>query len=126
MGGATYSIVLSGGLSRNLLKSYHIQRSRGANLLDGLACGAVGLLPYSGAVLVAVSQAVSTGVVSDTFTAAAFIPYTFHCMALVVVYWVSIFTGWGSNYEYRDKDGVYKVVKRKEEIPAWVFEDKGQ
>ena len=123
MGGATYSIVLSGGLSRSLLKSYHIQRSRGANLLDGLACGAVGLLPYAGAVLVAVSQAISTGVVDDSFTAMAFIPYTFHCMGLVVVYWVSIITGWGSNYEYMDKEGVYHVVKRKEDIPAYVFEE---
>jgi len=39
MGGATYSILLSGGLARNLLKNFHVDRARGANILDGLACG---------------------------------------------------------------------------------------
>lgn len=99
MGGATYSIILSGGLTRSLLKGFKVARTRGANLLDGLSCGAVGLIPYGGAVLYAASQASATGLVSADFGAMDFIPYTYHCMLLIVVYWVSIATGWGSSFE---------------------------
>lgn len=99
MGGATYSIILSGGLTRNLLRGFRVARTRGANLLDGLSCGVVGLIPYGGAVLYAVSQASATGLVDPGFSAMDFIPYTYHCMLLLVVYWVSIVTGWGSKFE---------------------------
>ena len=99
MGGATYSIILSGGLTRSLLKGVKVARTRGANLLDGLSCGGVGLIPYGGAVLYAASQASATGLVSADFGAMDFIPYTYHCMLLIVVYWVSIATGWGSSFE---------------------------
>lgn len=67
--------------------------------MDGLSCGAVGLIPYGGAVLFAASQASATGLVSADFGAMDFIPYTYHCMLLIVVYWVSIATGWGSSFE---------------------------
>ncbi len=120
MGGATYSIILSGKLSRNLLKSYNVERTRGANLLDGLACGTVGLLPWAGAVLVGVAQAISTGAVSEDFTALEFIPYNFHCMLLIVVYWVAILSGWGCKFEYVDSDGVTKYVKKYSELPESV------
>ena len=99
MGGATYSILLSGGLARNLLKSFHVDKARGANILDGLACGMAGLLPYGGAVLYAVSCATATGVVDGTFTAFDFIPYTYHCMLLLAVYWLAILTGFGKKFD---------------------------
>ncbi len=99
MGGATYSILLSGGLARNLLKNFHVDRARGANILDGLACGTAGLLPYGGAVLYAVSCAAATGMVDGGFTAFDFIPYTYHCMLLIVVYWIAILSGFGKKFE---------------------------
>jgi Na+/H+ antiporter NhaC len=99
MGGATYSIILSGGLTRNLMKNFNVARTRGANILDGLACGTVGLLPYGGAVLFAASQAAATGLVDASFNATNFIPYTYHCMILSVVYWFAMLTGWGAKFE---------------------------
>ena len=99
MGGATYSILLSGGLARNLLKNFNVEKARGANILDGLACGTAGLLPYGGAVLYAVSCAAATGMVDGTFTAFDFIPYTYHCMLLLAVYWIAIVTGFGKKFE---------------------------
>lgn len=104
MGGATYSIILSGGLTRNLMKNFNVARTRGANILDGLACGTVGLLPYGGAVLFAASQAAATGLVDASFNATNFIPYTFHCMLLIVVYWFAIFTGWGAKFENQQEE----------------------
>ncbi len=99
MGGATYSILLSGGLARNLLKGFRVDRARGANILDGLSCGVAGLLPYGGAVLYAVSCATATGLVGENFTAFSFIPYTYHCMLLIAVYWLAILTGFGKKFE---------------------------
>lgn len=99
MGGGTYSILLSGGLARNLLKNFQVARTRGANILDGLACGTAGLLPYGGAVLYAVSCAAATGMVGSEFTAFSFIPYNYHCMLLIAVYWISIIIGFGKKFE---------------------------
>lgn len=99
MGGATYSILLSGGLARNLLKNFNVDKARGANILDGLACGTAGLLPYGGAVLYAVSCSTATGMVDGNFTAFDFIPYTYHCMLLLAVYWIAIATGFGKKFD---------------------------
>lgn len=45
------------------------------------------------------SLALSTGAVSEDFSIIAAMPYSFHCMLLVVVYIVAILTGWGRKFE---------------------------
>ena len=62
-------------------------------------CSTAGLLPYGGTVLYAVSCATATGMVDGNFTAFSFLPYSYHCMLLIVVYWLAILTGFGKKFE---------------------------
>ena len=38
--------------ARRITKAFHIDRCRGANILDGVACGATGLMPHGNPTLV--------------------------------------------------------------------------
>ena len=49
--------------------------------------------------LYAVSCAAATGMVGSEFTAFSFIPYNYHCMLLIAVYWISIIIGFGKKFE---------------------------
>ncbi len=96
----TVTIVTFGPIVRNTLKKFGIDRTRGANIMDGISCAFGGVLPYAATFLVAVSQAELTGVIDSTlYPAISYIPYVFHCWALLVVFWISIFTGFGRKQE---------------------------
>ena len=96
---ATASIAMVGPVIRPILKKYNIDRARGANILDGIACGVGGLCFWNLSPMAAWSLALSTGAVSDDFSIMSAMPYSFHCMLLVVVYFVAILTGWGRKFE---------------------------
>lgn len=96
---ATAAIAMVGPVMRRILKKYKIERSRGANLLDGIACGVGGLCFWNLSPMSAWSLALSTGAVPEDFSIISAMPYSFHCMLLVVVYFVAILTGWGRKFE---------------------------
>ncbi|MBO4288682.1 MAG: hypothetical protein J5555_04585 [Firmicutes bacterium] len=96
----TVTIITFGPIVRNILKKFNIDRTRGANIMDGIACAFGGILPYAATFLVGVTQAELTGVIDATkYTSFSYIPYVFHCWALLAVFWISIFTGWGRKIE---------------------------
>ena len=45
-GGSGIAIIFFGSLVRTITKAFGIDRCRGANILDGVACGATGLMPH--------------------------------------------------------------------------------
>ena len=96
---ATASIAMVGPVIRPILKKYKIERCRGANLLDGIACGVGGLCFWNLSPMAAWSLALSTGAVPEDFSIISAMPYSFHCMLLLVVYFVAIITGWGRKFE---------------------------
>lgn len=110
LGGTTSVIALCGPVVREIMMPYHIARDRTANMLDGMSCGMGGVLPWGTAVLTCASQAIATGVVGADWSPLDFIPFNFHCMALVVIYWFATFSGWGRTYETDEmlaEDGIY-------------------
>lgn len=118
LGGTTSVIALCGPIVREILTPYHIARDRTANMLDGMSCGMGGILPWGTGVLTCATQAIATGVVSDSFSPLDFVQFNFHCMALVAIYWFASFTGWGRTYETDEmlaSEGIY--VDPAESIP---------
>jgi len=96
---ATAAIAMVGPVMRSVLKKYNIERSRGANLLDGIACGVGGICFWNLSCMSAWNLALNTGAVAEDFSIISAMPYSFHCMLLVVVYLVAILTGWGRKFE---------------------------
>lgn len=92
-GNGTASIVIAGPVVYELFKKFNIDRHRGANYLDGVACGVGAILPWNSSVLVMLGLAVGTGLLPEGYSPANFLMYSFHSMGLVVVYFVCAITG---------------------------------
>lgn len=105
----TSAITFCGPIIRRFLRPFRIDRARCANILDGLGCGIGYLVPTNAACLNLVAIAVSAGVVSEGYSSVSFVAFNFHSIALAVVFWVAILTGWGRKHETREEllaDGV--------------------
>lgn len=95
----TSAIAFCGPIIRQLLRPFKIERTRAANLLDGLGCGVGYLVPTNPGCLNLAAVAVASGVVSDGYSAISFVGYNFHSMALALVFWFAILSGWGRKHE---------------------------
>ncbi len=111
---------LGGALERNIIAPYHIARDRSANMLDGMACGVAGLLPYSSNVLTIIEIALTTGAVVTDLAPFDVLRYNFHCIALVLIFWLCAITGWGCTYETDEQlaaEGIYLDPNNSVPIP---------
>lgn len=95
----TSAITFCGPIIRSLLRPFKIDRARAANLLDGLGCGVGYPVPTNPGCLNLAAIAVASGVVAEGYNAISFVGYNFHSMALFVVFWFAILTGWGRKHE---------------------------
>jgi Na+/H+ antiporter NhaC len=95
----TSAITFCGPIIRSLLRPFKIDRARAANFLDGLGCGIGYLVPTNAGCMVLASLAVASGAVAEGFNSIEFIGYNFYSMALVVIYWFAILSGWGRTHE---------------------------
>jgi Na+/H+ antiporter NhaC len=95
----TSAIVFCGPIIRSLLRPFKIDRARAANFLDGLGCGVGYMVPTNMGNIVLASLAVASGVVAEGYNPLEFLIYNYHCMALIVVFWFAILTGWGRKHE---------------------------
>lgn len=95
----TSAITFCGPIIRSLLRPFKIDRARAANLLDGLGCGVGYLVPTNPGCLNLAAIAVASGVVAEGYNAISFVGYNFRSMALFVVFWFAILTGWGRKHE---------------------------
>ncbi len=95
----TSAITFCGPIIRGLLRPFKIDRARAANFLDGLGCGVGYLVPTNAGCMVLASLAVAAGVVKEGYNPIEFVVYNFHSMALVIVFWFAILSGWGRKHE---------------------------
>lgn len=98
-GGSTISIITVGPYVRQMTKKAGIARTRGANIIDGISTGVAGILPYNSSLLTALSLAIASGAVPENFSSLQFLPYTFHCFALLILFVGSALTGIGRKME---------------------------
>lgn len=101
-GGSGIAIVFFGSLVRRITKAFHIDRCRGANILDGVACGATGLMPHGNPTLVSLGVALAIEGMDQNFSFLDIIPYNFHCWGLLLIFLLSILTGVGRRFEPAD------------------------
>ncbi len=105
----TSAITFCGPIIRKFLRPFRIDRARCANILDGLGCGVGYLVPTNPACLNLVAIALAAGVVGENYSSVSFVAYNFHSIALAVVFWAAILTGWGRKHETEEEllaDGV--------------------
>lgn len=105
----TSSIAFCGPIIRQLMRPFKVDRARSANLLDGLGCGVGYLVPTNPGCLQLAGMAISAGVVAEGYNALSFVGFNFHSMALAVVFWFAILTGWGRTHETDEelaRDGI--------------------
>lgn len=105
----TSAITFCGPIIRSLLRPFKIDRARAANLLDGLGCGVGYLVPTNPGCLNLAAIAIASGAVAEGYNAISFVGYNFHSMALFLVFWFAILTGWGRKHETDDElaaDGI--------------------
>ena len=101
---STVAIVIAGPVVNRLFRSFGIDRRRGANVMDAFACGVCGILPYNSAMLNMYGLATSSGFLPEDFSPLQVLPYSFHCILILVVFGVSIATGWDRKFEsYADE-----------------------
>lgn len=98
-GGSGIAIIFFGSLVRTITKAFRIDRCRGANILDGVACGATGLMPHGNPTLVSIGVALAIDGVDPGFSFLNIIPYNFHCWGLLIIFLLSILTGVGRKFE---------------------------
>lgn len=104
------SCALCGPINRQIMRPYHVARDRTANMIDGLSVGLCGMLPYGPMGLSALTLAIATGAVPETFTISQILMYNFHCMALVVIFVFAAVSGWGRTFETDEmlaSDGIF-------------------
>ncbi|MGI5988680.1 MAG: Na+/H+ antiporter NhaC family protein [Lachnospiraceae bacterium] len=106
----TTAIAATGPMIRQILKPFHIDRNRAANLLDGLGCGVGYLVPTNAGCLNLAALAVSAGVVADGYNPLSFVGWNFHSIALTVVFWAAILTGWGRKHETKESLAAQGIV----------------
>ncbi len=95
----TTAITCCGPIIRSLLRPFHIDRNRAANFLDGLGCGVGYLVPTNPGCLNLAAIAIASGVVGQGYNPIEFVVYNFHSMALALVFWFAILSGWGRKKE---------------------------
>ncbi|MBU5625351.1 hypothetical protein KQI82_00180 [Oscillibacter sp. MSJ-2] len=93
------SMVVSGPVVRRILKQQNIARHRGSNLLDGIAVAFGGLLPYGTCMLLTFNLATESGALAEGYNVAQIIPYAFYSWVLIAVLVLSVFIGWGREFE---------------------------
>lgn len=98
-GGSGIAIIFFGSLVRRITKIFHIDRCRGANILDGVACGATGLMPHGNPTLVSLGVALAIDGMDPNSSFLDIIPYNFHCWGLLLIFLLSILTGIGRRFE---------------------------
>ena len=98
-GGSGIAILFFGSVVRSITKTFGIDRCRGANILDGVACGATGIMPYGNPMLVSLGVVLGLEGINPGFSFLNIIPYTFHCWGLLIIFMVSILTGIGRKFE---------------------------
>lgn len=98
-GGSGIAIVFFGSLVRKITKTFHIDRCRGANILDGVACGATGLMPHGNPVNVCLGVVLTLENFNPNFSFMDILPYNFHCWGLLIIFLLSILTGIGRRFE---------------------------
>lgn len=96
-GGSSPAIIFCGPMVRSVAERFNIERTRGANILDGTACGISGLLPYGTGCMLCLQFA--QGYVDEGFSFMNIIPYSFHSMFLLLLFALSILTGVGRRFE---------------------------
>lgn len=99
IGAASISILFVGPVVRKLLQTHNIERTRGSNLMDGIATGLAGIVPYNPVGLNAVSLAIASGVVSESFSFLDYVPYNFQSWLLILLFLLSAITGIGRRFE---------------------------
>lgn len=94
---STNTILFFGPFVKKLMDGYKEQADgcRSANILDGVACGTNGLIPYGNPMLVITGVCAGLPGVSDTFSFLDIAPYTYHCWGLLLIFLLSILTGVG-------------------------------
>lgn len=105
----TSSIAFCGPIIRQLMRPFKVDRARSANILDGLGCGMGYLVPTNPGCLQLAGFAVAAGVVAEGYSAISFVGFNFHSMALFVVFWFAIITGWGRTHKTDEelaRDGI--------------------
>lgn len=99
------SMGFCGPLIAKFLAPYKISPERMSNFIAGFANSVLNLIPYSSAAATRIALAVATGAVSaETFTPYSYLPYCFFPMALFIVYWFAIITGWGRTHVNESTD----------------------
>ncbi len=104
------SCALVGPIDRQIMRPYHVARDRTANMVDGLSVGICGMLPYGPMGLSALTLAIASGCVPDTFAISEILKYNFHCMALIVLFIFATVSGWGRTFETDEmlaQEGIY-------------------
>ena len=107
IGSGMSTIAFISPIVRNIMKPFHIARTRAANYIAGFASGISWMVPHGVNTLTALAVAMGTGVVGGDFTMLNFIPYNFFCIGLIVVYWAAILTGIGRK---KDEGGLQNEV----------------
>ena len=109
MSSGTSAIAFCGPILRQLMRPFKVDRARSANILDGLGCGMGYLVPTNPGCLQLAGFAVAAGAVAEGYSAISFVGYNFHSMALFLVFWFAILTGWGRRIETDEeltRDGI--------------------
>ena len=99
IGAASISILFVGPVARSILKQHNIERTRGANIIDGIGTAFAGIVPYNPVGLNAVSLAIASGVVAEGFSFLSYLPYLFQSYMLILLFCLSIITGIGRRFE---------------------------
>lgn len=101
-GGSGIAILFFGSVVRTITKTFGIDRCRGANILDGVACGATGIMPYGNPMLVSLGVVMALEGINPSFSFMNIIPYCFHCWGLLIIFLLSILTGIGRKFEKKE------------------------
>ena len=104
IGAASVSILFVGPVVRKILKQQNIERTRGANIIDGFGSAFAAIVPYNPVGLNAVSLAIASGVVAEGFSFLDYLPYLFQSYMLIILFTLSIITGIGRRFEKSSDD----------------------
>ena len=99
IGAASVSILFVGPVVRKILQKHNIVNTRGANLIDGFGTSFAAIVPYNPVGLNAVSLAIASGVVAESFSFVDYLPYLFQSYMLMLLFGLSILTGIGRKFE---------------------------
>lgn len=103
IGAASITILFVGPIVRKLLQPHHLEITRGSNIMDGICTALGGCVPYNPISMNAVSLAIASGVVGESFSFLDYLPYNFHSMMLILLFVLSILTGIGRRFEKNTK-----------------------